>query len=72
MYKGRDLTVSGLVKPGDKIGTIEAIALPGHTFGHLGYCIDGVLYAGDAVFGDPVLAKYGVPYLMDIDLFVAG
>ncbi|MGC9210080.1 MAG: MBL fold metallo-hydrolase [Acidilobus sp.] len=44
-------------------GPIGAVRLPGHTEGHLGYVTpDGVLYAGDAIFGDRVLEKYGVPY----------
>jgi glyoxylase-like metal-dependent hydrolase (beta-lactamase superfamily II) len=44
VYKGNDLKVAGLVKPGDR---------------------------GDALFGEKVLEKYGVPYLMDVDAFLA-
>lgn len=44
--------ISGaLVKPGDKVGPFEVVPLPGHTFGHVGYYIDGLLYAGDAGSG---------------------
>ncbi|MEM3835083.1 MBL fold metallo-hydrolase [Pyrobaculum sp.] len=71
IYKGRDLDVAGVVKPGDKIGPFEVVPLPGHTFGHVGYFVDGVLYAGDALFGEKVLEKYGVPYLMDVDMFLS-
>lgn len=71
IYVGRDLQVAGVVKPGDKIEAIEVIDLRGHTFGHVGYLVDGVLYAGDAIFGDMVLKRYGVPYLNDVDLFLA-
>lgn len=70
VYKGNDLKVSGVVRPGDNIGPFEVVPLPGHTFGHVGYYIDGVLYAGDAIFGEKVLEKYGVPYLMDVDAFL--
>ncbi|MCU7787142.1 MBL fold metallo-hydrolase [Pyrobaculum sp. 3827-6] len=71
VYKGEDIKVSAVVKPGDRVGPFEVVPLPGHTFGHVGYYIDGLLYAGDAVFGEKVLEKYGVPYLMDVDLFIA-
>jgi glyoxylase-like metal-dependent hydrolase (beta-lactamase superfamily II) len=47
------------------------VPLPGHTFGHVGFYAEGVLYAGDALFGKKVLEKHGVPYLMDIDAFLA-
>ncbi|MEZ0318686.1 MAG: MBL fold metallo-hydrolase [Pyrobaculum sp.] len=70
VYKGRDLNVSGIVRPGDRVGPFEAVPLPGHTFGHLGYYADGLLYAGDALFGEAVLRKYGAPYLMDVDAFL--
>ncbi len=44
-------------------GPIEVLRLPGHTEGHLAYATpDGVLHAGDSLFGDRVLQKYGVPY----------
>ncbi|MGC9072246.1 MAG: MBL fold metallo-hydrolase [Acidilobus sp.] len=46
-----------------KYGPVEVVRLPGHTEGHVGYATpDGVLYAGDSLFGDRVLEKYGVPY----------
>ncbi|WP_333638731.1 MBL fold metallo-hydrolase [Pyrobaculum aerophilum] len=71
VYKGSDIQLSGVVKPGEKIGPFEVVALPGHTFGHVGYYTEGVLYAGDALFGEKVLEKYGVPYLMDVDMFLS-
>ncbi len=44
-------------------GPIEVVQLPGHTEGHIGLSTpDGVLHAGDSLFGDRVLQKYGVPY----------
>ncbi|MGC9118821.1 MAG: MBL fold metallo-hydrolase [Thermoproteus sp.] len=71
LYVGRDLAVAGLVRPGDRVENIEVVDLRGHTFGHVGYLVEGVLYAGDAIFGDMVLKRYGVPYLNDVDLFLA-
>jgi glyoxylase-like metal-dependent hydrolase (beta-lactamase superfamily II) len=47
----------------DRYGPIEVYWLPGHTEGHLGFATpDGVLYVGDALFGDKVLEKFGIPY----------
>ena len=44
-------------------GPLSVYPLPGHTEGHTGYMSrDGVLYVGDAVFGDRVIARYGFPY----------
>jgi len=37
----------------------------------VGYYVEGVLYASDALFGEKVLEKYGAPYLMDVDAFLA-
>lgn len=71
IYVGRDIRVAGVVKPGDKLDSIEVVDLRGHTFGHVGYLTEGILYAGDAIFGDMVLKRYGVPYLNDVDLFLA-
>jgi len=70
VYKGGDLKVAGVVKPGEHIGPFEVVPLPGHTFGQVGFYVEGVLYAGDALFGEKVLEKYGVPYLMDVDAFL--
>ncbi|AKX93102.1 MBL fold metallo-hydrolase [Neomoorella thermoacetica] len=46
---------------------LEAIATPGHTAGHLAFLTpDGVLFSGDAVFDQGILAKYPLPFLLDI------
>ena len=39
-----------LIEPGDRIGSLEAVASPGHTLGHLAYLDvrDRTLYCGDA------------------------
>lgn len=45
---------------------ITPVPLPGHTMGHHGYLLeDGVFYAGDSLFGDQVIYRYGVPYHLD-------
>lgn len=43
-------TPTRLLQPGDKVGSLEVIASPGHTPGHVAYwdSRDGVLLAGDA------------------------
>ncbi len=50
---------------GSGVGPIEAIPLPGHTFGHTGLLFGKLLYVGDAVFGEKLLSKVGVPYFAD-------
>lgn len=51
-----------------KLDEIEAIALPGHTFGQVGYLTDsGVLYAADSFFGDKLLRSVVVPYFLDYE-----
>ncbi|MEJ2775600.1 MBL fold metallo-hydrolase [Sulfolobaceae archaeon RB850M] len=44
---------------------VEKIKLPGHTPGHTGYIVDGILYAGDSFFGQKVLEGFGVPFYTD-------
>lgn len=47
----------------DSYGPLKLVRLPGHTDGQLGAITpDGVFYVADALFGDRVLEKYGVPY----------
>lgn len=54
----------GTIEPGDSIDlgdrTVEVIALPGHSPGHVGFLdrTDGILYAGDAIRGDGVVLAY--------------
>ena len=44
---------------------VEKVKLPGHTPGHTGYILGGVLYAGDAFFGQKVLESFGLPFYSD-------
>lgn len=49
-----------------------AVALPGHSPGHMGYLSDdGVLFCGDAVFPAYVWEKYRLPYFYDVDAALA-
>ncbi|MGI9861360.1 MBL fold metallo-hydrolase [Moorella naiadis] len=46
---------------------LQVLATPGHTAGHLAFLTpDGVLFCGDAVYDPATLAKYPVPFLLDI------
>ena len=50
---------------GNKI--IKAIDLNGHTFNHLGYLIDGVLFSGDTLIGENRLSKTKMSYYVDVE-----
>ena len=52
--------------PPMKFDEIEVIPLPGHSAGMVGYLIGKVIYAGDAVFGDRLIRKVGLPFLPDL------
>ncbi|MET1101870.1 MAG: MBL fold metallo-hydrolase [Pyrodictiaceae archaeon] len=49
-------------------GGFKAISLPGHSPGHSGLLSseDGVAIVGDAVLGEKVLEKYGIPFGIDL------
>ncbi|RLG47212.1 MAG: hypothetical protein DRN90_05335 [Thermoproteota archaeon] len=52
--------------PPCRIGPFESVPLQGHSFGHVGYLTeDGLLYAGDAFFGDKLLRTVTIPYFID-------
>ncbi|MGC8838023.1 MAG: MBL fold metallo-hydrolase, partial [Anaerolineae bacterium] len=46
---------------------VEALHLPGHTRGHMGYLVDDVLFLGDALATEAELA-YGLPYTYSVSL----
>jgi len=46
---------------------IKAIDLNGHTFNHLGYLIDGVLFSGDTLIGENRLSKTKMSYYVDVE-----
>jgi glyoxylase-like metal-dependent hydrolase (beta-lactamase superfamily II) len=49
-YSGAETKPNREIGPGDRVGSLEAIASPGHTPGHLAFLDprDGTLYCGDA------------------------
>lgn len=49
-YPGIDTKPDRLIEPGDRVGSLEAVAAPGHTPGQLAFLDprDGTLYCGDA------------------------
>ncbi len=51
--------------PPFEIGTLEALPLPGHTYGQVGYSGKGFLYAADSLFGDRLLKRVVIPYHQD-------
>jgi glyoxylase-like metal-dependent hydrolase (beta-lactamase superfamily II) len=65
-FVGRGVRVDTALEHGHVIGTIEALATPGHTPGHLVYIIETslgrVLAAGDTVLGKDYLEKTPLPY----------
>ncbi len=50
---------------------IRILALPGHFFSQQGYLADGVLFAGDALFGAESIAKHPVFFVYDVAAFLA-
>jgi glyoxylase-like metal-dependent hydrolase (beta-lactamase superfamily II) len=50
---------------------IRVLPLPGHFFGQQGYFADGVLFAGDALFGADSIAKHPVFFVYDVAAFLA-
>ncbi|MHB1653721.1 MAG: MBL fold metallo-hydrolase [Desulfitobacteriaceae bacterium] len=57
---------AGAVEIGDK--RFEIIPLPGHTYAQIGILTgDGVLFAGDSLFSEQTMEKYGFPFLLDVE-----
>lgn len=57
----------GEVELGDKRFTI--VPLAGHTYAQIGVLTgDGVLFAGDSLFSEQIMDKYGFPFLLDVEL----
>ena len=46
-------------------GPFHVVDLPGHSPYQKGFLLGNVLYVGDAVFGDKLIARVGVPYFFD-------
>jgi len=66
VFPAPPVRVDEAFQPGRKVWGLETIPLPGHTPGQAGVVTPGgVLYAGDALFGDKVLERYVLPYHRD-------
>jgi glyoxylase-like metal-dependent hydrolase (beta-lactamase superfamily II) len=62
-FKAKSVTPTILISNQENFGPLKLVPLPGHTQGQIGIITpDAVLYAGDSLFGDKVLSKYGIPY----------
>jgi glyoxylase-like metal-dependent hydrolase (beta-lactamase superfamily II) len=66
------LKVTGTVEWGSQpCDGVEAVATPGHTPGHTAYIIAGeVVAAGDALLGERVLERFGIPFAYDLRRWV--
>lgn len=64
-----------IVQPGEKeeFNGIELTfhSLAGHSIDQIGIGVEDVLFCGDAFFSDYVLEKYKLPFLVDLDKFIA-
>ncbi len=68
-----ELRVHRVLEWGERIADgVYAVGLPGHTPGHTGVLVedDAVLAAGDAVVGERVLQRYGIPFALDARMWV--
>ena len=69
--KGPKIEIDEFLKPGvTEIGDkrLEIFPLPGHTYDQLGVLTgDSVLFAGDSLFSEEIMLKYGFPFLLDIE-----
>ncbi len=64
--KGVSVKVDHVFRLPFKLGPLEAVPLPGHTYGQVGYATNsGILYAADSFFGDRLLKNAVIPYHQD-------
>ena len=69
-FQAQESEVSGYLEPGSRHIFGKVIFLPGHFVDQIGVLTpDGVFYLGDSLFGEEVLAKYGIPFIYDIESF---
>ncbi|AEK72143.1 zinc-dependent hydrolase [Thermococcus sp. 4557] len=68
-----EVKVHAVFEWGDEPFGLKSVKLNGHSPGMTGFADEagGVLYAGDAFFGERVITSVGLPYLVDPDLFKA-
>ena len=71
LLEGDDIVSCKPIESRKSYGGFIPIKLPGHTFGHCGILTeDDVLYVSDALFGDKLLTKVGIPYVEDHTTFL--
>ncbi|MCL6451069.1 MAG: MBL fold metallo-hydrolase [Acetobacteraceae bacterium] len=66
--------VEGVLGPGPALLAgveVEVVPLLGHSLGHVGVRCGGVLFSGDVYIGRDVLARHGVPFLVEVDAAAA-
>ncbi len=64
--KGVSIQVDHVFRLPFKLGPLEAVSLPGHTYGQVGYATEsGILYAADSFFGDRLLKSVVILYHQD-------
>lgn len=66
VFPAPDVEGVEVFEPGERIGPLETVHLPGHTPGQVGVVTpSSILYGADAVFGTGVLGRYSLPYHRD-------
>jgi glyoxylase-like metal-dependent hydrolase (beta-lactamase superfamily II) len=67
-----EVRVHGIFEWGDELFGLRAINLNGHSPGMTGFLDveNGVLYAGDSLFGERVVEGVGLPYFVDYGSFL--
>lgn len=59
-----DVSVFSL-RVNSRLGCLELLDLSGHSPGLTGFILDDVVFVGDALFGDVLLKRVGIPYHVD-------
>ena len=71
LLEGKNIEKCETFKPRKSYGGFIPVKLPGRTFGHYGILTeDNVLYVSDALFGDKLIDKVGIPYIEDHKAFL--
>jgi glyoxylase-like metal-dependent hydrolase (beta-lactamase superfamily II) len=65
------LPLPGEISALPALGGLESIPLPGHFFAQWGWVAGGVLFAGDAVFGERSVAKHPIFFVHDVAAFLS-
>ncbi|MBI9109285.1 MAG: MBL fold metallo-hydrolase [Spirochaetales bacterium] len=69
-FEAKACRVNRLINADTQLQGLQFIPLPGHFFNQYGILTDdGVFYLADSLFGEPVLKKYGLPFIYDVEAF---